>query len=964
MTHLPRRWTGILLICILFLSALLPRLCAVDRYVTPDELNWVHRSVQFREALIDGRWADTLVAGHPGVTTTWAGVLGISLQLAVRPADSAVYRWITHLAWLSPDLIPAFPRLASLLTSGRLVVAIATSLGVVAAYFLVRSLFGRRAALVAGFFLAFDPFLAGLSGLLHVDGLVATFSTLSLLFLADAQRWRGSQRRRVMLAAAGSLSALGVMTKSPAALLIPLTGLVLALAMFDRSTVDGSWRRRLSLLAADAAFWVAAFLVTAFLVLPAMWVAPGEVLDTVLGAVNRHAGDALRPTFFLGQVQLEHGPLYYPLVLLFRLGPLTLLGLVIGVVLLLRRNGTMLSRPVITLLLWAGIFVMLITPAAKKFDRYALPTIVPLDVVAAVGWVALAGDMRRLKPALSYLLIAVQALLLFVVLPFPLTSFNPLVGGEPAAASVMAVDWGEGIGAAGRWLAAQPDAAGATATAINALALSPFFPGRTVPFDAEQIAQADYVVLDVNARQIDPAGFDEMTGDATLRKVIRLGGVDHAWIYQQMDPEEPAPPVPELESAYLFGDRVQLLGASGRATSDWADLTVRWGLLSPGGRYTVQLTLRDCWGHIWGQSDTPLLNEVHFYPEHWEAGERPEVRYRIGLPAGIPPSEYAWELSLYDGESGARLPLVDSQGRFHGVVFRYEGVSVPIPTQPPSLGELAVPVRAGASWLDGALVLLGHDVPTESLLAGEGADFELYWHSLAALPDGLLLKVALGETVDTVIPLSRSPSGQWQKGGLIREKYTLTTPPELASGSYQLRIAPMDADGTLLEGPFVTLGTIQVNSPDRLFELPAGIEYSLDYRLEDGIRLRGLAVATRDVTPGRQVRLTLFWQAENRPAGLYTAFVHLVGPDGSEVAQDDHWPAFLPSNTWAAGQVVVDEYAIALPESAPAGQYLIATGLYDASTGLRVTMWEADGVPVPDDRAIMPATISVSDSHE
>ena len=88
MAHPRGKRAGILLIGILFISALLPRLCSIDRYITPDELNWVYRSVQFREALLDGRWGDTLNAGHPGVTTTWLGALGISTQLAIRPGMS------------------------------------------------------------------------------------------------------------------------------------------------------------------------------------------------------------------------------------------------------------------------------------------------------------------------------------------------------------------------------------------------------------------------------------------------------------------------------------------------------------------------------------------------------------------------------------------------------------------------------------------------------------------------------------------------------------------------------------------------------------------------------------------------------------------------------------------------------------------------------------------------------------
>jgi hypothetical protein len=64
---------------LLFGVALLPRLAALGHYITPDELNWVHRSVVFHQALEQGQWSETLTTGHPGVMTTWLGALGIQV---------------------------------------------------------------------------------------------------------------------------------------------------------------------------------------------------------------------------------------------------------------------------------------------------------------------------------------------------------------------------------------------------------------------------------------------------------------------------------------------------------------------------------------------------------------------------------------------------------------------------------------------------------------------------------------------------------------------------------------------------------------------------------------------------------------------------------------------------------------------------------------------------------------------
>jgi hypothetical protein len=82
------------------------------------------------------------------------------------------------------------------------------------------------------------------------------------------------------------------------------------------------------------------------------------------------------------------------------------------------------------------------------------------------------------------------------------------------------------------------------------------------------------------------------------------------------------------------------------------------------------------------------------------------------------------------------------------------------------------------------------------------------------------------------------------------------------------------------------------------------------------------------------------------------------------VAQADRWPGDSPSDTWAAGQVIVDEYSIALPEEVPPGPYQVAAGLYDAATGDRLPLTDAAGTQVPDDRLFLPATFTVTGRHE
>ena len=132
MRKLLARWRIGVFLLFIFILSLLPRLSGLGRYITPDELIWVFRTVQFREAVLAGAWSDTLVSGHPGITTTWLGMVGINLQLWLLPDSRSAYEWITHLAFFMPDNMAAFDHLAGFLTAMRVMVAVVNSVGITA----------------------------------------------------------------------------------------------------------------------------------------------------------------------------------------------------------------------------------------------------------------------------------------------------------------------------------------------------------------------------------------------------------------------------------------------------------------------------------------------------------------------------------------------------------------------------------------------------------------------------------------------------------------------------------------------------------------------------------------------------------------------------------------------------------------------------------------------------------------
>ncbi len=120
-----------------------------------------------------------------------------------------------------------------------------------------------------------------------------------------------------------------------------------------------------------------------------------------------------------------------------------------------------------------------------------------------------------------------------------------------------------------------------------------------------------------------------------------------------------------------------------------------------------------------------------------------------------------------------------------------------------------------------------------------------------------------------------------------------------------------------------------------------------------GIALESAEVnASGPARPGDTIRVTLRWRALATPAQSYTVFLHLLGPDGKVAAQHDGPPVdgAFPTDRWSVGEELVDRYALTIPAGAPAGRYPIELGMYEPSTGKRLTVGP---VPQQDNRIVI-----------
>jgi 4-amino-4-deoxy-L-arabinose transferase-like glycosyltransferase len=464
------RWRGWLLPLALLVFFLALRLPGLGRFVTTDEALWLRRSANFYLTLSHGAWSETFQSPHPGVLTQWAGAAAFHL---VFPQYAQVGSPDIHDSQLLRLMENRGVSPLQVLAAGRAILVLIHAAAFLGAWPFARRLLGARVAALGLALIALDPFLTAHQRLLHLDGLLASLVLLSFLAYLDFLRAGTPGALAVSALAAG----LAWLTKTPAWFLFPA---ILALTLYFLWLKRGKKQPRpFSLWLAPLAWFVLAVLVF-FVLFPAMWLAPLEIPQTMAGyALGSAEGEYSGPVFFNGAVYPDGelgaaGWLFYPLSFLWRSTPSVLTGL--GCVLWLaiasfgqkkepkQKGADLLYALAPSLLLAFSLgFTLFMTLAGKKFDRYLLPALPPLALLAAWGWVQLGGRiawLRRAQWRPAALLVAVAGLQLASALsafPYYLSYYNPLVGGTAGAPAVMMVGWGEGLDQAADYLNQKTD---------------------------------------------------------------------------------------------------------------------------------------------------------------------------------------------------------------------------------------------------------------------------------------------------------------------------------------------------------------------------------------------------------------------------------------------------------------------------------------------------------------------------
>ncbi len=613
-----------------FLLALLPRLIGSEVFVTTDESLWLNRAGNFARALTSGLPRATFQTGHPGVTTMWIGLAGMGPATAQRIG--------TGQATVLRSQVAERPGFLVALFAARRMMAMVTALAAAALALLAWRLFGLGAALASVALLAFDPFLVAFSQLLHNDPLVASFMALALV--AGLVRW-GTGGSRTYLVLSGVAGGLALVTK--------LTGLQLLVAVPLLALVAARWRDELRwrALGLDLLTWAGLALLTALLVWPALWSAPGEVLRGEVAFVLNN-GNPLRATTVSGTFDYR---LSRNLQNLFqRTTPLLWLGL--GWLtwewaerLRAARSGhpsrESISRShrlaALALVGYVGLFILGLSLAPRLGLGYLLPVEPPLVLLAGSGLARAGRRLARLPLAIRALsgLAAVVLLLqpwLFGA-PYLLDWSNPLVGGVSTERRQAGGGFGQGLDLVAAYLNAQPNPERlivAMPGDIVPASLDALFDGRVLTAETEQPwsrGLAYFVTYGRRMQELGPPFYDPRYQTWPPVERIERGGIAYAQIY---DARRGVP------VGASFGGQVELqgYGLEQLISTPGGPLRTRlfWrGLAGSGPGTRAVLTLTDPGGRELISGRVPL--------ETIGAGQETVGSYELMLPPQIASDE-------------------------------------------------------------------------------------------------------------------------------------------------------------------------------------------------------------------------------------------------------------------------------------------------------------------------------------
>ncbi len=282
-------------------------------------------------------------------------------------------------------------------------------------------------------------------------------------------------------------------------------------------------------------------------------------------------------------------------------------------------------------------------------------------------------------------------------------------------------------------------------------------------------------------------------------------------------------------------------------------------------------------------------------------------------------------------------------------------VSGPMPEHraPPHLVEMN---------FDNTLTILGYDISKTIFAPGETISLTTLIQTLYPPSATVGWRVELIDAANQVASRveaepfgGKYPLQRWPPGLQAAVPWRLPLDPNIAPGLYNLRLGLFRrVDGEMIDAmPIYSVSTADwaFHAPLARIKIPVArpsadelrATKSLQARVGDKFILANYALEADRAA--NRAHLTLYWQCAAPSDADYIVFVHLLDASGTIVAQRDARPrdGKYPTTIWDVGEIVKDEYDLAIPADAR-GPFSLAVGMYAPLTQKRLPIGNSDHI--------------------
>lgn len=284
-----------------------------------------------------------------------------------------------------------------------------------------------------------------------------------------------------------------------------------------------------------------------------------------------------------------------------------------------------------------------------------------------------------------------------------------------------------------------------------------------------------------------------------------------------------------------------------------------------------------------------------------------------------------------------------------------------------------VPMQVGAlelkrqvqARLGEEIMLLGYDLPSTEVRAGDILQLTLVWRALTSPEQRYVVFTHLLDDHDQIVgQRDAEPGGgakltsTWQEGEIIADNYGLLVLPGTPPGEYDLEVGMYSLAtgerlsirrGDQMVGDRLLLDTVLVQRPEQPPSVEAlGIQHQRPVQYGP-LRLLGYDLyklgfahkADEPLYPGDILHVVLYWQRTEESTAHPGLTLKLTDGRGQVRASSQGQPGGegYPFTTWQTGEIVRDQYNLFLPLDLSPGAYNVVLEMAaDASTWPAVTL--------------------------